>query len=151
MVALDHNPRGLHELAELVDLPLRLVHCVRNPYDNVASMTKADGRPLRVARYLRLTELMTTVKAAGWRTCDLHLEDLIADPGGQLAHLCRFLGLGLPADYVQACTAVLAEAPSETRHARHWSPEDLDTLEKLIDSTPWLNRYAGLLPCGLAG
>lgn len=143
MTALALNPRGLDELAALVALPMRLVHCVRNPFDNVASMTKQDGRELRARHYVELTELMGEIRAAGWEPHDVHLEDLVADPRGELGRVCEFLELEADTAYLDACAELVSDSPSESRHGRDWRPADVRALEQLIERTPWLARYAG--------
>jgi hypothetical protein len=145
MTALALNPHGLDEVAALVGLPLRIVHCVRNPFDNVATMIRDDGRPDSrwVQRYRDVTAQVAGLKEAGWDIGDVHIEDVVTDPRSALTSLTAFLGLSAPAEYLEACAALASGSPSETRHGRDWQPEDVRSLQELIERTPWLARYAG--------
>jgi len=143
MVALEHNPRALEQLEQQVRVPLRLIYLVRNPFDNVASMTPVHEPAMRVGRYVELIGMVGTLKDAGWPIKDVFLEDVIAGPRSELAALCEFLDLDPAEDYLASCASIVEDAPNESRHCRDWTDEDVATLTGLIRDVPWLARYAG--------
>jgi len=143
MVALEHNPRALEALEEQVLIPLRLIHLIRNPFDNVASMTPVDEPLMRVERYVQLIGMVNALKDAGWPLKDVYLEEVIADPRSELAALCEFLDLKPAEDYLAGCASIVEDEPNESRHGRAWTDEEVATLTGLIDDVPWLGRYAG--------
>jgi len=141
MVALDQNPRALQDLQEQVGIPLRLVHLVRNPFDNIASMTPEHEPEMRVERYVSLQSQVRAVKEAGWPVHDVFLEEVIAEPDGTLGALCAFLELEAGAEYLRDCARIVLDAPNESRHGRDWTPQDLGTVNELMGEIPWLGRY----------
>lgn len=142
--------RDLHMLDRLrrtVRDPLRLLHVVRNPFDNVATMARRrpDGSIGEATeRYLRLCRTVRWVKGETDETevFDLRHEDLVADPRAKLAAACRFLQVEPPTDYLQACSAIVAKAPNRTRTGVAWTPPVLQRLEEACQEFPFLRGYS---------
>jgi hypothetical protein len=154
---LRDDPRLLERLVDCVRLPLRVVHVVRNPYDNIASMsTRPDTRLPRgrrstavgvteaAQRYFSLSE---TVKATAARLAPseiFHLrhEDLIAAPAEQLGALCRFLGQDAPDDYLRDCAAAVFSERHRSRDDVEWTQEEVELVSREMASFGFLERYS---------
>lgn len=145
------RPWLLDRLRERVGVPVRIVHGVRNPYDNIATMAlravEATGRPLdldaAIERYARLCETASGVQAAlpaeAW--LDHRHEDLIADPEAALRRVCDWLGLDAPDDYVAACAETVYASPNRSRHAVDWTDVQRGAVERLIERHLPLRDY----------
>lgn len=143
LVAERFGPAPFHALAEQAGLELRFVHVVRNPYDNIATMRRIHGER-SVLRYRRRAAGVQVVKDAGFAVLDVHLDDVIEDPGRELSRICAFYGVDADADYLERCAALVADQPSRTGETVEWNDEDLDGIASVIEAYDWLARYAGV-------
>jgi hypothetical protein len=127
-------------------LSVRYVHVVRNPYDNISTMTIRRGRTLddAIAAYFADCESLVAIRAGigAHRLHDLRHEDLIADPRARLAELCRFLDLPVPDGYLDACAGILFSSPSRSRDSVAWSPERVDRVAGQIARFDFLAGYS---------
>jgi hypothetical protein len=143
---LEERPDLIDRLAASIDVPMRIIQVVRNPYDNIATMARrAPGRSLgeHIEKYFReaatVDRLVDGLDAEAFHR--LHLEDLIADPRGELSRLCRFLGVDAPSDYLDACAGIVFDAPRRTRDDAPWTPALLDSVARRAGAHSWLARY----------
>jgi hypothetical protein len=156
--AVRKNPDALAELERLAGVPLRILHVVRNPYDNIATkyaaLTAGGGWKTPVNRlrsihlYFRKARTVALIKAAGLPVHDVFLEDLIARPHAELARICGFLELPAHHDYLQDCASVVLPRPNRSAAERRWAAWELALIGKLMRQYPWLERYAEAAPAG---
>ncbi|MGH8824409.1 MAG: sulfotransferase family protein [Jiangellaceae bacterium] len=140
------RPELLDRLASTVAVPLKVIQVVRNPYDNIATMHRRAPRASladHVDRYFRMAAIADTVRARipDEDYCEIHLEDLIADPAGTLTGLCSFLDVPAEPDYLEACASIVLPAPRQTRATVAWTPELRATVEARMVDHPALARY----------
>jgi hypothetical protein len=126
---LADQPTLLRDLPAHVNLPVVVIHHVRNPWDNIASIWQwkhtRHGRELpEVAEaYFGRSEAATRGFAeAGSEVLLLRTfhEDLIRDPRSQMRRVLA--GLGLPTDdgFFDACQRFVHREPRRTRHQVSW-------------------------------
>jgi hypothetical protein len=125
------------ELIDRIDatmrgLAVRYVHVVRNPYDNVSTMTVRRGRAIEQAVDGYFSDCETLVR----------MRALIADPRGQLANACRFVGIDPSPEYLDACAGILFSSPSRTRESVEWPPELVDRVGRDIERFDFLTGYS---------
>jgi Sulfotransferase family len=146
-----HRFAGDPELIERIDarmrgLTVRYVHVVRNPYDNVSTMTVRRGRALEqaVGGYFADCETLVRLRATigAERLLTMRHEDLIADPRAQLADACRFVGIDASPEYLDACAGILFSNPSRTRESVDWPPELVDRVARDIERFDFLAGYS---------
>ena len=142
---LSLEPALLPRVQALVGVPLRFVHVVRNPYDNITTMTKRTRSTLdrSVERYFRLADGVRSIRAMvgaeAWH--DLRHEDLIGDPRQAVRDLCRFLEVAPHADYVEACAGIIYENPHRSRFDVDWPPALVDEVARRLQSYDFLQDY----------
>lgn len=123
---LGARPELLERLRRTVDVPLRLVHVVRSPYDNITTMARRSGQTLEHAagRYFDLCATVARVKEEvdEDEVLDVRHEALINDPRANLRRACRFLGVDPPADYLDDCAGAMFSAPRQSRADIAWDP-----------------------------
>lgn len=121
---LGSDPGMLDRLEDLVRVPVHVLHVVRNPFDNIATMARRSGESLEQAaeRYFSLCGVVTGLRARR-RLLDVHHEDLVADVPGQLGRVCGVLGLESPGDYLAACARVAFKSARQTRAELSWSTD----------------------------
>jgi hypothetical protein len=145
---LREQPGLLDDLAAAVRVPVKVIHVVRNPFDNIATMARRAPRlPLadHVESYFALAATVDAV-AARLDPVDLHRvrhEDLVADVVGELAGLCRFLGVDPGADpgYLDACAGIVDPAPHHSRDQIVWPAGMLDDIAERAAPHDWLAGY----------
>ncbi|MGH8824410.1 MAG: sulfotransferase [Jiangellaceae bacterium] len=142
---LRSHPELLDRLTETVQVPVKVVQVVRNPYDNIATMYARGHAPLEHQIELYFTLSDTTDSISGRledsRFHRLHLEDLVADAKGELAALCDFLDVSAEPDYLGACASIVFPSAHTTRSTAPWTPELLGTVARQSADHPWLGRY----------
>ena len=144
---LAEDPALLDRLRRTVRVPLRLVHVVRNPFDNVATM--ARRRPdrsidLALDQYLRQAETVARLRGRldPAELVDVRHEDLIADPSATLRRLCEFLELEVEEDHLRDCASIVRATPHRSREAADWPDGAVGRIEEACASLPGLDTYA---------
>lgn len=142
---LQAHPELLGRLRTVVDVPVHLVHVVRNPFDNIATMAKRFHVELDQAadRYFGLCEGANEVciEAGADRWLDLRHEEVIEDPAAALETLCRFLDLPPGQDYLRDCADIVYRTPHQSRHETTWSPALVDDVKRRMAAFPFLEGY----------
>jgi hypothetical protein len=141
------HPHLLERLRRTVDLPLRFVHVLRNPFDNVASLyRRGRGRSLEscLDRYLAMLEGVAELRTrlAADELLDLRHEAFVADPRAELSSLCRFLSVEPGRDYLDACAATVWPEAHHTRDEIPWPAATRRRLEARIEQHEVLEGYA---------
>ena len=141
------EPALLDELARTVGVPVKVIHVVRDPYDNIATMCRWAARPLedQVDAYFELAGVAASVQARVDPDDfhELHTEDLVADPRATLTALAAFLGLPDWGPDLEAATSVVFPNPRRTRRPAPWTPELRRRVADLAAAHAALARYDG--------
>ncbi|HWC05662.1 MAG TPA: sulfotransferase [Gemmatimonadota bacterium] len=147
---LARYPDLLERLRNTVRVPLRVIHVVRNPFDNIATMAlhSARGRavdlPVDADHYFERCEVVARIEgdlAPGELYRTTH-EEFLADPRAGLEGLLRWLGLDPESGLVQACVATVRTRPHQSRQKVDWPPEVLRDVERRIGDCPFLTGYS---------
>lgn len=142
---LSINPSLLVELRSRMQLPLAVIHHVRNPFDNIATMARRGNDSLETAagRYFRFASIIReALISSGEERLSTHHDDLITDPKAELHRVIRFLGLSQPSeDYLEACRSIVFSTPSRSRERVAWPRELITSIEERIQQFPDLQRY----------
>jgi hypothetical protein len=125
---LREKPEVAERAARIFGKPLRWIHVVRNPFDNVSTLALRGRRtdlPSAIDDYFRLVEGTARLRerVGEGAILDVRHEDLLADPAATLRRLTAWLGLDAPDDWLEACRSILFEAPHRTRDDADWTPE----------------------------
>ena len=140
------RPDFLARTASIVGVPVKLIHVVRNPFDNVATIARRHGMDLEQATgfYFRhadtTRQLCRTVSPDALMT--LRHEELVRDPEAVLTRLCEFLGLEVDADYLKDCAAVLFRRPHLSRDGADWPQGLVGAIEGRLQDYPLLAVYS---------
>jgi len=142
---LGKRPELLQQLEQVMEIPIRIIHVLRNPFDNIATLmlrgkwTFDQG----ITRYFENCETIQSLRgrfpASGFLV--LRHEDLIADPKARLTDTCRFLGLEPDEDYLQACGSILFKSPSGSRGQVPWTNVLVHHVHEQIARFDFLHGY----------
>jgi hypothetical protein len=129
---------------------LRLIHVIRNPFDNIATKARRTGTSLEYAAqgyFGNVIVIDALKKRYGNLLLDIHLEDLLAQPHQVLGRLLRHLQLGDPEPaYLAACSAILFEKPHRSALETAWPATLLDHIDHQLAAVEFLQRYRGSMP-----
>jgi hypothetical protein len=150
------TPNTLPRLARAMRARVRLVHVIRNPYDNIATIEKnidritweligrrhASTLDAAVAYYFALCGAVALAKERlGDDILDVRHEALVAAPEAELGRVCRFLELEPSAEYLRACAGIVFESPRKTRHDTRWDSRSLDAVARAMERYSFLEGY----------
>ncbi len=145
MSRLQQQPSLLEKLQRVVGDPVRFVHVVRNPFDNISTMAKRRNMTLEQAAdfYFSLCDTVASVKRRAGEThvIDVRHEAVIADPKAALKEMCAFLGVTPSDDYLVDCASIVYASPHRSRHEAAWTPELRDDVRRRIGAHPFLEGY----------
>jgi hypothetical protein len=140
------KPILVDRLRESVGVPIKVVHVIRNPYDNISTIARRRRIELSkaVEAYFSLSRTATTVidRLSADEVIHVRHEDVIADPRKSLRELCTFLGVATSDDYLQDCASIVFAAPHQSRHETHWAPQLIDRVAAQMLEYPHLQEYA---------
>lgn len=140
------DPRALARLAELMgDVDVRFVQVVRNPFDPISVMRVRGRRTVddAVEHYFAacdaLVELRRRVPPEGLLT--VRHEDFVGDVRGQLAAVCRFLGVEPVASHLDACASIVGPLERPRFELVEWSQGWIDEVHARIAGVDFLEGY----------
>lgn len=146
---LRRHPHLLDDLAACDRL--RLIHVIRNPYDNIATKARRTGTSLEHAAQGYFSNVMVIgalKKRYGSLILDVHLEDLLAEPHQTLRTLLHHIQLGEPEPaYYAACSAILFATPHRSALETPWPAPLLRHIDNQLASVDFLQRYRGTMAC----
>ncbi|MCP5043311.1 MAG: sulfotransferase [bacterium] len=136
----------------LGDHRLRVIHVMRHPLDNIATIhSRAAENPRRGGQTLReaidvyfgkCDTVARVRKELGEDLLDLRLEQLIAQPAAELERCCIFLGVDPTPTYLEACSAIVYARPNKARTKFEWPPELRDEVLERLSRYDFLQPYS---------
>lgn len=143
---LRDQPEAAERADQVLGLPVRWIHVVRNPYDNISTLALRGRRKdldEAIREYFRLVAGVARLRdrVGAERILDIRHEDLLASPEATLRRLAGGLGLEAPEDWLRDCRAILFDAPRRTREDAPWTPERIEQVAKAAERHPVLADY----------
>lgn len=139
------DPKLLDRVKATMRVPVRFVHVIRNPYDNIATMQRRFGGDLERAlrEYADLAETNDDIRRrlGPDELYELRHEDLLTDPAPAITGLVEHVGLKVPEGYVEACSGILFPSPKRTRTSVRWTDADRDRVDAIIERHEFLAGY----------
>lgn len=156
--------RTFKELTKIVQVPIKFLHVVRNPYDIIATkllyrLSERKGkrgnfsaeRPISDVRQIMqaVKSLEAEVKAVQESinklkllTLEVHNVDFILHTRNTMMSVCVFLGLECTEKYLQLCDEATYNQPSKSRDSVVWTDTTQWHVDQLIQDYPFFNRYS---------
>ncbi len=133
---LIREPELLQRLQELLPVPLKIIHVIRNPFDVVATRYQKNQKfhaldQLVDSFLLQARFILSLKENHSFSIHDVVFEELIGDPDNTLQNLLNFLGVAGDDSYFSACRDKIFPAPHKSREEICW-PEPIR--QKLIDA-----------------
>ena len=149
---LDENPDLLNQMAEMLQLPICLIHTIRNPFDVVATRKNRANRNKELREisdgYFRQQEKVQRLKENTHtaQIIDVRHDDLIREPDTVLRRVLASLNLDANEEYIQAAAGIVSTKPNLSRNSVTWTAELIRDIENRIQEFPWLQGYAFSAP-----
>ena len=150
-IQLSKNPQLLQQIKNTVTIPIKIIHIMRNPYDNITTMFKKSDRKRTNALNFRETieyyfSLCDDIKQIKLVSSDpvfeIKQESVIDNPQKNLRELCNFLNLEADEAYLQDCASIVFKSPRKTRETIEWKPEDIELVAEKISFYDFLQGYS---------
>ncbi len=148
---LHSKPELLQKLDKVTGDKVRLIHVIRNPFDNITSNAKRRNEVIAdsIRPYLQNCQTVMETKkqieenpGSDIKLISVRHEAFIETPQVQLKELCQFLGIEPTQNYLDDCAAIVYESPNKSRHGGDWSKELIDLVGKEIERFPFLHGYS---------
>lgn len=151
---LSEEPDLLQKLSDkLGDIPIKILHVYRNPFDNIASRSKGGNLQKKefslkilkkdIERHFIQADVNSKIRKDGkYEVLDIKHEDFISWPKKGLINICEFLGLEPNEQYINDCASIVFQKPHKTRFDIEF-PEDLKIrIDKKIKEYDFLAGYS---------
>lgn len=141
------EPTLLESLYNKIGVPIKFIHVIRNPYDNIKTIATKDfgGLKLEVAMelYFLLCQGVKSIKERLDPSNILNVthESLIQNPQKILEEISDFLGVNIPEVYKENCSKIIYKIPHKSRHEAKWNEQLINTIRENIDKYDFLKNY----------
>lgn len=140
---IDSNPAILKDLQDTMNLPIYMIHVIRNPFDNISTITIKESRPLDDAIEYYFNSVATNAKIRNSNNViDIRLEEFIRFPQVNLKRICKFLNIKNSKDYLIDCASITLKQPRESRYSLNWGEEQIKYVNKKITNYDFLKGYS---------
>jgi len=134
---LAHKPSLLEKLKVAIAKEVKLIHVVRNPYDNIATLTlrKRSGLlPETIDYYFSCVDgvikARNSIPNSDFIT--IRHESFVRDPHGTLELLCTYLDQEAPSDYLDVCSKIVSKSIHKSRYKIDWDDNSKQLVNKEI-------------------
>jgi hypothetical protein len=139
-------------LQKIVRIPVKVLHVVRNPLDNITTMIirnlpdkkNPDREDFldKIDLFFRKAEINDWLKKSGKiDVLDIYHEDFIKDPIIELTRILNFVGLDPGNKYIDLCSQKVFKEPHITRNQLSWPQDLLDEVKTRALNYSFLRKY----------
>lgn len=131
---LTQKPQLLEQLQSVLQMNIKIIHVVRNPFDIITTMASWN-KEKRIENitdemlqeqteqfFMRVEAVQKAKNNPKYPVFDLYNEQLTAQPAQTLSQLCAFLGVDAPEDYLKDCASIVFTKSKQSRHTAPWNP-----------------------------
>jgi Sulfotransferase family len=143
---VQEDPAILDRLRRTVGVPIRVLHIVRNPYDNITSMARRPEEPLSevIDHYRGVADAVDFARSRldSSEFLAVRYEAIASDPAGRMSEICRFIGVDAPEAYLAICQCFIHPSRGRSRDRIEWPPEARREVEDIIKDHALLAGYS---------
>ena len=151
------------KLNSVLNIPIKVIHVIRNPYDNIATSVIYQSKGLTITKvkqhnrsheanvsimgrlikkyFDRFRAIQEAKRKYDLNLLEVHGKDLIENPKATILSMCRFLGLSCSDDYLEICSSKLFKTESKTRYKITWTKKFLSAVQDSMMNFKSLKRY----------
>ena len=139
------DPGLLDRVRTTVGVPLRIIHIVRNPFDNITTISRKHEytQEKAIDFYFQLAEAARKVRQASkpGEYLEMHFEDFVQNKDESLRRLFEFLGVSSTPEFRAQCASIVFESPKKSRSQGNWTDEAKRTVLDRAREFDVLARY----------
>ena len=138
-------------LKKTVQVPIDVIHVIRNPYDNIAAMLlhKRNATEMYelmqakiVSYFEQVQNVNDMINALHLSVTEVHNSDMIAKPKAIMRTLCDRLRISCSEQFLQMCAHKTLSSESKSRHQLKWTRHQIDLVAQNIKKYDHLKRYS---------
>ena len=148
---INKYPKILKKLERIINLPVKYIHVVRNPYDIISTRAlKAynGGRTPKIDLTFFINDFFEKAEII-WSLknnfqldiIDIYHEDLINNSNHTLQNLLEFINIDNVGNYLSECSKILYSKPNKSRFQVQWSKENINLVQNKMNKYSFLRRY----------
>lgn len=152
-VRLGKHPHLLKDLKDLVEIPIKIIHVVRNPFDTITTIVlrmQQKGFPMSEELvWDRIDYFFNNAKVNAQLIKDhkdsirtIYHEDLIKNPYSEMCKMLEFLGLPVIESYLKACQEKVNKNAHKSRHKLEWTAAMKARVLEESSNIPFLKFYS---------
>jgi len=126
------NPQIIQELIAWAPIPVKVIHCYRDPLDVIATKVINNKKDIlwNIFKYFEYEQcVLKTVSLIGHENYHAVChEEFIEQPTRKISALLNFLSITESKDYSEACKKVVSKRPIKSRHKIIYSDKELKSI-----------------------
>ena len=148
------------DLQNTVQMPIHVIHVVRNPYDNIATMLlynehqkfsvnethkyeDEEGLDNQINSYFhQVRSVVEMIDELKLQVTEVHSKEFIANPKATLRRLCLTLHIDCSGEYLHTCAERTFASESRSRSLVKWTPSLIDKVYHNMQKYKHLQRYS---------
>lgn len=152
------------DMQQTLDIPIHVIHIIRNPFDNIATMLLYNTHKIRsvntvkkyenniglreqiMSYFKQVRSVVNMIKKVPLNVIEIHGEDLISDPKNTVRRVCSFLHVKCTSAYLQLCANTIYTSESRSRDLVHWTDETIQLVQDSMQNFSFLKRYTSDTP-----
>lgn len=142
---LAQEPQLLDVLYHRFKVPMKIIHVVRNPFDNIATIVKKDHPDLSQAIqfYADLCRANQYIieRMKPDHVLQIRHEDFVENPKMVLQKLPDFLGVEVSDTYLEDCSSIIKNPQKSSRDNVFWSENNKQQVQSVIEKYSFLQGY----------
>lgn len=134
----------LSRLQDKMGVPISLIHCVRNPFDTIATMHRKSGATIqdRIRWYFMHCEaIQMLIERGDTPILEMHNEELVRDAQGASRDIFNWLGYPASQQHLAEIRSVVSPTYNRARQALAWEHHLVDEVQRRASAFPFLSRY----------
>jgi len=157
---LRQEPELMTSLANKIEVPMKIIHVIRNPFDNISTRyirqaSHSLGRQYEASDFNKesfeqfingFDKDITTVEALkesfNYELIDIRQEDFVRNPKQTIKDICSFLNVVCENDYVDSCAKIVFDKPNKSRHKVPWNRDQINEVNRIIRKFDCLSGYS---------
>jgi hypothetical protein len=146
----------LSRLENELNIGIKLVHVIRNPYDTITTSTirffqknikkrtpiANDLFPLITSFFERAATINNLKKEGRFQIHDIYHEKFLEDPKASLESILNFFSLEADDEYYTRCASIVNSEPKKTRFNIDWTADLIDYVAVRMKGFPFLDHYS---------
>ena len=149
VLRIAESDRYIERLRQILNIKIKFIHIVRNPYDNIATISRKTPKlgfdiERSIEHYFYLCKVISDFKFTldDEELIEFKQENFIDEPKVFLKSICDFLGIEASKKYLDDCQKIVYKSPNKSRYQVSWTPQLIDLVADNIQKFSFLQGYS---------